>query len=127
MSPRSGEARRIPRPRAEQRQRAEQQADVAQRDVAVAADEQQAEDDAAEPAGDEQAAEAGHDEDDEPGEDLDDADGVHRVLRAAGEDVVELGGQVGGPVLVHHLGELVEPHQDRQDEEADPQQGESLG
>jgi hypothetical protein len=78
-------------PAVEQRQRAEQQAEVAQRDVAVAADEQQVDDDAAEPAGDEQPAEARRDGDDEAGDDLDDADDVHGVGGAAGDDVVELG------------------------------------
>ena len=61
--------RRARQPR--QRQRAEQQAEVAQRDVAVAADDQQVDDDAAEPAGDEQAAEARRDRHGQPGGDLD--------------------------------------------------------
>jgi hypothetical protein len=60
---------------------AEKESEVAQGDVAVAADEQQVEDDAAEPVGDEKAAEARGDENDEAGDDLDDADHVHGVTR----------------------------------------------
>jgi hypothetical protein len=49
-----------------ERQGAQQEAEVAQRDVAVAADDQQVHDDAAEPAGDQQAAEPWRDRDDAP-------------------------------------------------------------
>ena len=109
-----------------EREGADQQAEVAQRDVGVAADEQQADDDAAEPAGDEQAAEARHDGHDEAGDDLDRADDVHGGLGAAGNQVVELRREVLGPVVDHHLGELVEAEQDRRDDEGDPQQQERL-
>src|SRR5215208_3988945 len=82
-----------------QRQRAEQETEVPERDVAVPADEQQADDDAGEPAGYEEPAEARREQDDEPGDDLDAAHHVHRVLRAAGDDVVELGRQVARPIV----------------------------
>ena len=59
---------------------AEQQAEVAQGDVAVPADEKQADDDAREPSGHEQPAEARSDQHDEAGGDLDDSDDVHAVL-----------------------------------------------
>ena len=111
---------------ARERQRAEQQAEVAQGDVAVAADEQQADDDAAQPSGDEQTAEARRGEDDDARDDLDHADEVHGVLGRAGQDVVELGGQVLRPVVGEDLGELVEAEQDRRDGEGDPQQQERL-
>jgi hypothetical protein len=52
--------------------------------------------------------EARSDERDQPGGDLDGTDQVHGILRRAGQDVVELGGQVLGPVAGEHLGELVE-------------------
>src|ERR687898_933190 len=68
----------------EQRERAEQEPDVAQDDVAVAADEQEADDDATQPARDQQTAETGADQGDKPGQDLNRPDDVHRVLGAAG-------------------------------------------
>ena len=80
----------------------------------------------AEPGGDEQAAEARRDGDDEAGDDLDDADDVHRVGGAAGDDVVELRGEVARPVVGQDVGELVEAEQDRRDGERDPQQQERL-
>src|SRR3954454_1721538 len=49
------------------------------------------------------------------GGDLDDAHEVHRVGRAPGQDVVELGREVAGPVVGQHAGELVQPEQDRGD------------
>jgi hypothetical protein len=69
-----------------------------QGDVAVAADDEEVDDDAAQPRGDEQPAEAGADGDDEAGSDLDDAHEVHGVCGA----------------------------QDRRDGERDPQQHERL-
>ena len=54
--------------------RAEQQPEVAQRDVVVVGLQEQVDDDPAEPGGDEVAAELGADRDDEAGDDLDDAD-----------------------------------------------------
>ena len=65
-------------------------------------------------------------EHDEAGDDLDAAHEVHGVLGAAGEDVVELGGEVAGPVVGQHLGELVEAEEDRRDGERDAQQQERL-
>jgi len=109
-----------------ERECAEHQPEVAQRDVAVAAGQQQVDDDAAQPAGHEQAPVAGRDSDYEARRDLDDADRVHRILGAAGDEVVELRGEIGGPVVVEDLGELVEAEQDRCDRERDPQQQEGL-
>ena len=68
----------------------------------------------------------GADGHDDAGGDLDDADEVHRVLRAAGEQVVELRRQVLRPVVDQDLRELVEPEEDRRDGEDDPQQHEGL-
>ena len=128
----SGGARRVGGRReggceAGQGERAEHQAEVAQGDVAVAADDQEVDDDAAEPGGDEQPAEARADGDDEAGGDLDDADDVHRVGGVAGDEVVERGREVARPVVGEDAGELVEPEQDRRDGERDPQQHEGLG
>src|SRR3712207_7694001 len=58
------------------RQRAEEEAEIAERDVAVSADQEQADDDAREPACDEEAAEPRRDENDDAGHDLDHADEV---------------------------------------------------
>src|SRR5919108_4025397 len=63
---------------------------------------------------------------DEPGDDLYGADDVHRILGAAGDQVVELGRQVLGPVADHDLGELVESEQNRRDGEGDAQDQERL-
>src|SRR5919197_387957 len=114
-------ARRQPR----QRQRAEHQAEVAQGDVVVARVREQVDDDAAQPRGDQVGAVTRAHGDDEPGDDLDHADGVHEVARAAGDDVVDPGRQVLGPVD-HHVGELVDAEEDRRDREADAQEGEGL-
>src|SRR5829696_4778071 len=57
-----------------QRQRAEQETEVPERDVAVAAHEQQAGDDSAEPGGHEDAAEARRERHSQAGRDLDDPD-----------------------------------------------------
>jgi len=119
--------RRVGRRQAREGQRAEQQAEVAQGDVAVAADEQQVEDDAAQPRGDEQAAEARSEQDDEAGDDLDDTNHVHGGGGAAGDDVVELAGQVTGPVVRQDIGELVDAEQDRRHGEGDPHQQVGLG
>jgi len=109
-----------------ERERTEHQPEVAQRDVAVAADEQQVDDDAAEPAGDQQAAVSRSNRDHETGDDLDDADDVHRVVGVAGQDAVELAREVARPVIGEHLGELVQAEQDRRDGEGDPQKQERL-
>ena len=77
-------------------------------------------------AGDEQAAEARRDRHGQPRDDLDDADDVHRVGRAAGDDVVEGGREVARPVVGQDARELVEAEQDRRDGERDPQQRERL-
>ena len=86
---------------------------------------QQVDDDPGEPRGDEVAAEARADGDDEAGDDLDRADGVHDLVRAAGQEVGDLGREVAVPVD-EHVGELVEAEEDRRDGEADPQQPERL-
>jgi hypothetical protein len=106
---------------------AEHQAEVAERDVAEAAHEQQVQDDAAEPRGNEVAADARRDEDDEARNDLDNADDVHRVRGGAGDQAVELARQVARPVVGQDVRELVQAEQDRRDRERDPQQGERLG
>ena len=62
-----------------QRERPEQQPEVAQGDVAVAPHEQEVDDDAPELAGHQQAAEARRDRNHEARGDLDHADQVHRV------------------------------------------------
>src|SRR5688500_3980564 len=67
-----------------QRQRAEQQAEVAQGDVVEVSLHQQVHDDAAEPCGDEITAEPGSKGDDEPRDDLDDTDREHRLVGVAG-------------------------------------------
>ena len=79
----------------------------------------------AEPGGDEVAAEPRTDRDDEPGDDLDHADGEHRLVGVARDEVVDLGGEVDRPVD-EPVQELVEAEQDRGDGEADAQQGEGL-
>ena len=61
-----------------------------------------------------------------PADDLDAAHEVHGVLGAARQDVVELGGEVAGPVVGQRLGELVEAEEDRRDGERDAQQQERL-
>jgi hypothetical protein len=67
-----------------------------------------------------------HDGDDEARGDLDDADEVHRGTGAAGEDVVELGGEVARPVVSKDVGELVEAHDDGEHGETDAQRQEGL-
>src|SRR5215212_1885629 len=109
-----------------QRQGADQQPEIAHGDVAVAAHQQEVDDDAAEPAGDQQATEAWRDEHDQPGDDLHDADEVHGVLGAPRDDAVEVAREVAGPVPREDLRELVEAEQDRRDGEDDSQQEERL-
>jgi len=109
-----------------QRQRAHQQAEVTQRDVAVPAYEQQVDDDSAQPGRHQQPAEARRQQDDETSDDLDDADDVHRVGGVARNQVVELGRQVARPVVGQHVRELVDPEQDRRGRERDPQHGQGL-
>src|SRR3954447_4315306 len=101
-------------------ERAEHQAEVAQGNVAVAADQQQVQDDAAEPGRHEVSAEARAHENHQPGGDLDDPDHVHGVGRGAGDDVVELAREVAGPLVREHVRELVETEQDRRGGERDP-------
>ena len=103
-----------------ERQRAEHQAEVAQRDVVPAGEGQQVEDDPRQPGGDQGRAVARLDRDEDPGDDLDHADDVHEVLAAAGHDVVDPRREVLRPVD-EHVGELVEPEGDRSDGERDPQ------
>jgi hypothetical protein len=62
-----------------ERQGCEQEAEVAQRDVAVAADEQEVENDARQPGGDDVGADPRPDQHDESGCDLHDADHVQRL------------------------------------------------
>ena len=75
-------------------ERAEQQPEVAQGDVVEVGLQQQVDDDAGEPGGDQVATEAGPDGDDETGDDLDDTDGEHGLVGVAGNEVVDLGGEV---------------------------------
>ena len=77
------------------------------------------------PGGDEVAAEPGPHGDDEPGDDLDGADGVHQRVCLGVEQVGELGRQVAVPVD-EDVEELVQPEQDRSDDEPDPQEPERL-
>src|SRR4030095_4743241 len=72
------------------------------------------------PGGDQVAADLGPEGHDQPCDDLDDADGQHRAGRAAGNQAVDGGGQVGGPVG-QQVVELVQPEQDRSHDEPDPQ------
>ena len=103
-----------------QGQGGQQQAEVAQGDVVVVAEQQQVADDAGQPGGDQVAADLGPDGHDQPGDDLDDADGQHRARGAAGDQAVDGRCQVGGPVG-QQVGELVQAEQDRGDDEPGPQ------
>ena len=108
-----------------QARRADQEPEVAQGDVVEVRLEQQVGDDPGQPGGDEVAAELRAHGDDEAGDDLDDADGEHRLVGVAGDEVVDLRRQVDPPVD-EPVEELVQPEQDRGDGEADAQERERL-
>src|SRR5690606_21134745 len=102
-----------------ERDRAEQQPEVAQGDVVVVRDGQQIHDDAGQPARDQPAPESrchGHDD---TGQDLDHSHHVHGCLGVARHDAVDPRGEVPGPVD-EQIGELVQPEQDRRHDEARP-------
>src|SRR5215213_7020153 len=106
-------------------QRGQQQAEIPEGDVVVVAEQQQVGDDAGQPGGDQVAADLGPDGHDQPGDNLDHADGQHRAGGAAGDQAVDGGCQVGGPVG-QQVGELVQAEQDRGHHEPGPQDQERL-
>ena len=108
-----------------QRERAEQEAEVAQRDVVVARERQQGDDDAAQPGRHHVGAVAGLERHREPGHDLHGAHDVHEVLPAARRDVVDPRREVDRPVH-QHVEELVEAERDRRDGERQPHDRERL-
>jgi hypothetical protein len=83
----------------------------------VVAEQQQVADDAGQPGGDQITADLGPNRHDQPGDDLDHADGQHRAGSAARDQAVDGGGEVDAPVG-QQVGELVQPEQDRRDDEA---------
>src|SRR6185312_2660154 len=79
----------------------------------------------AEPGCHDEAPDPRRDENEQTGRDLDDSDEVHEVLRAPRDDVVDPGREVLRPVH-RPVEELVEPEQDRCDDETDAKQHEHL-
>ena len=77
------------------------------------------------PGGHDVAADPGEHRDQQPGDDLHHADGEHCLVRGAGNQVVDLGGQVLLPVG-EQSDELVQPEQDRRHREHGAQQQEGL-
>src|SRR5213592_1142075 len=110
-----------------ERERAEHEPEVAQRDVVVLGGvvRQQVDDDARQPARHDERAYARRDRHEETRHDLDRADDVHEVLAASGDDGVDPAGEVVRPVH-GPVEELVDAEEDRRDGEADPQQPERL-
>jgi len=93
-------------------ERADEQAEVAQRDVVVVAHRHQVDDDAGEPQRDDVPADPRGQRHEHAGHDLDDADEQHRVVGGAGDDVVDPGSEVVLPVG-QPAGELVQAERDR--------------
>src|SRR6476661_845189 len=93
-----GQRRVVHRREPPERERAQEQPEVAQRDVVEAGVGEQVEDDPRQPAGDHVGAVARLDRHQQPGDDLGHADDVHELLAGARRDVVDPRRQVGGPV-----------------------------
>src|SRR5581483_7387553 len=95
--------------------------EVPQSNVIVAGDEEQIHDDPGEPGGHQVTAEAGPQGNHQAGHDLDDADDEHRLMGVARHDVVDDGGKILVPVD-ENVEELVQPEQQRRDDEADAEE-----
>src|SRR5688572_2845789 len=97
-------------------QRTERQAEVAQRDVEVLAEQEQVGDDAPQPAHHDVRTDARYERHEHAGKDLDDTDAVHKGTSVDPEHVREDRREIDGPVG-EQVEELIESRNDGSDDE----------